>query len=142
MKSGALLAIGLFALAAASCTSVTPVKISAGDQCYRCRRAITDERMAGEMINGTFVSKFRAPGCLAKYLAEHSNETGTLFVTDYTTGKMFDPKDGYFVELVVNENTGERDYRAFRLKNIADLAASELKTTAVDWNTVLEKARS
>jgi hypothetical protein len=133
---------GFALLSLASCSSVAPVKVTAGDQCFRCRRTIVDERVAGEMITGTFVSKFRAPGCMAKYLVDHPDESGTVFVTDYTTGKMIGANEAYYVPLLVNTSTGERDYRAFRLKSVADMAASNLETTAVDWKTVLERARS
>jgi hypothetical protein len=126
----------------ASCSSVAPVKVTAGDQCYRCRRIINDERVAGEMIVGSFVSKFRAPGCMAKYLVDHPTERGTTFVTDYTTGKMIAPERAYFVPLIVNEVTGERDYRAFSDKQVADVTARDLKTTTVNWTSVLERARS
>lgn len=137
---GALAVLALIPLG--SCTSVAPVKVSAGDQCFRCRRTISDERVASEIISANFVSKFRAPGCMAKYLVDHPADGGTVFVTDYTTGKMLAPESAYFVPLTVNVNTGERDYRAYRLKTSADLAAAALNTTAVDWNTVLERARS
>lgn len=133
---------GLAILPLASCSSIAPVKITAGEQCYRCRRTIVDERVAAEIISGSFVSKFRAPGCMAKYMVDHPDDRGTIFVTDYTTGKMIAPQDAYFVPLTVNDATGERDYRAYRLKAIADLTAADLKTTAVDWKTVLERARS
>src|SRR4051812_31210211 len=83
----------------ASCSSVAPVKVTAGDQCYRCRRIISDERVAGELIVGNFVSKFRAPGCMAKYLVDHPTERGATFVTDYTTGKMIAPDTAFFVPL-------------------------------------------
>jgi hypothetical protein len=126
----------------AACSSVAPVKVTAGDQCYRCRRIINDERVAGEMIVGSFVSKFRAPGCMAKYLADHPTERGATFVTDYTTGKMIAPERAYFVPLIVNEVTGERDYRAFSDKQVADVTARDLKTTTVNWTSVLERARS
>ncbi len=141
MRARSLSFLGL-AVLFASCTSVAPVKVSAGDQCYRCRRIISDERVAGEMIVGSFVSKFKAPGCMAKYLVDHPDERGTTFVTDYTTGKMIAPDGAFFVPLTVNMATGERDYRAFRDKGAADVAAAELKTTAVNWTTVLERARS
>jgi hypothetical protein len=139
-------AVGVLAVFAliplGSCTSVAPVKVTAGDQCFRCRRTIPDERVAAEIISANFVSKFRAPGCMAKYVVDHPEDHGTVFVTDYTTGKMIPPESAYFVPLTVNVDTGERDYRAYRLKTIADLAAADLNTTAVDWNTVLEHARS
>ena len=44
--------------------------------------------MVAELMDGNrFVSKFRAPGCMARYLIDHPGETGTTFVTDYATGK-------------------------------------------------------
>jgi hypothetical protein len=137
---GALAVLALIPLG--SCTSATPVKVTAGDQCFRCRRTIPDERVASEIISANFVSKFRAPGCMAKYIVDHPADGGTVFVTDYTTGKMIAPEAAYFVPLTVNVNTGERDYRAYRLKTVADLAAADLNTTPVDWTTVLERARS
>jgi hypothetical protein len=75
-----------------SCSSVAPVKIAMGDQCFRCRRTILNERVATESIdtNG-FVSKFRGPGCMAKYIVSHPDQKATLFVTDFTTGKMAAP---------------------------------------------------
>ena len=85
---GALAVLALIPLG--SCTSVAPVKVSAGDQCFRCRRTISDERVASEIISANFVSKFRAPGCMAKYLVDHPGDGGTVFVTDYTTGKIAD----------------------------------------------------
>jgi hypothetical protein len=142
MKIGQFLAVGLASLTVAACTSISPVRITSGEQCFRCRRTIADERVAAEIITGSFVSKFRAPGCMAIYIASHPDEGGTVFVTDYTTGKMMKPDDAYFVPLLVNRDTGERDYRAYRLKAIADMAAADLHVTAVDWATVLQKARS
>jgi len=126
-----------------ACTSAAPVKVTTGDQCFRCRRTITDDRTAGEMVQGTFVSKFKAPGCMAKYLVDHPDERGTLFVTDYNSGKLIAPERAYFVPLTVNVATGERDYRAFRDAAAASSAAADLKTnTVLDWKTVLERARS
>jgi hypothetical protein len=41
---------------------------------------------------------------------------------------------------VVDRNTGETDYRAFRQQADADRAASELNATWVRWTDVLGKA--
>lgn len=136
------LAAAVGALLTLSCSSVQPIAIQDGDQCYRCRRPIVDRAMAAEMMQGTFASKFRAPGCMAKYLADHPSETGTTFVTDYSTGKWMRPEQAVFVPVVLNSNTGESDYRAFLNKADADAAAAAAHTTPVDWKTVLEKARS
>jgi hypothetical protein len=129
------------AIALTSCSSITPVKVNAGEQCFRCRRAIVDERLAGETIdrNG-FVSKLRAPGCMAKYLAAHPDETGTVFVTDYATGRMISPEQALFVPFVLDRNTGERDYRAYRLGADAGAAAAREGTAAITWKAVLDKA--
>jgi len=133
----------LTVLAAVSCSSFAPVKITAGDQCFRCRRTIADARMAGEVITGSFVSKFRAPGCMATYLVDHpADANATMYVTDYPSGKMIAPAAAFFVPVLMNRDTGERDYRAYRLQRDADAAAAELGTASLTWPTVLAKARS
>jgi hypothetical protein len=136
----AIAAVG--ALLTLSCSSVKPIAIQDGDQCFRCRRPIVEKAMAAEMLDGSFASKFRTSGCMAKYLAEHPNETGTTFVTDYATGKWVRPEQALFVPVVVNPDTGERDYRAYLQKAAADAAAAEVHSVPIDWTTVLEKARS
>jgi hypothetical protein len=88
------------------------------------------------------VTKFKTPGCLAKYLAEHPTETGTIFVTDYSTGKMMGPDRAVFVPVLLNSNTGERDYRAYQLADEANAAALDAHSVSVDWNSVVKKARS
>lgn len=136
----ALAAVG--ALLTLSCSSVRPVAIQDGDQCFRCRRPIIEKTMAAELLDGTLASKFRTAGCMAKYLADHPEETGITFVTDYPTGKLVRPDGVLFVPVVVNRDTGERDYRAYLQKAAAAAAAAELHSVPVDWKTVLEKARS
>ncbi len=136
------LALAAAALVAVSCSTVKPVQVSAGDTCYRCRRVILETRLAGEMVdlNG-LAYKFRGAGCMAKYLAEHPNETGALFVTDFTSGHMIDPNRATFVSVIVDENSMERDYRAYLNKTEAEAFAAQVKTTAMDWNGVLAKAK-
>jgi len=143
MRVHAIAAVAAGALLTLSCSSVRPIAIHDGDQCFRCRRPIVERATAAELMDGSsFGSKFRAPGCMAKYLADHPNETGTTFVTDYATGKWMRPDQALFVPVVVNRNTGESDYHAFLNKADADAAAAESHTVPVDWKTVLEKARS
>ena len=138
--AAAFVAIGAFLTL--SCSSVKPLAIQDGDQCFRCRRPIVEKAMAAQMLDGTFASKFRTSGCMAKYLADHPAETGTTFVADYPTGKWVRPDQALFVPVVVNRDTGERDYRAYSQKAAADAAAAEFHSVPVDWKTVLEKARS
>lgn len=142
MRRSSAVAAAFAALVTMSCGSVAPVKIAAGEVCYRCRRVIVDARVAAEMMNGGLASKFRGPGCLAKYLADHPTETGRLFVTDYDTGKLVPPSSVEFVSVIVNERTFERDYRAFLDPQSASRAAAALNTQPVSWETVLAHARS
>ncbi len=142
MRTRMSLALATAALLVASCSSVKPVQVSAGDTCYRCRRVILETRIAGEMVDPNGLAyKFRAPGCMAKYLAEHPSERGTLFVTDFATGHMIDPERATFVPFIIEENSMERDYKAFLKKDEAEAFAKETKTAPVDWKTVLDKAR-
>ena len=140
MKTARLVLLGAAPLLVLACGSVAPVKVNAGDQCFRCRRTIVDTRMAAETID-KFVSRYRAPGCLAKAIVTHNDEGRTVYVTDYTTGTMFSPTKAFFVPVLLDRDTGERDYRAYRNKADADAAALEARTVPVDWNTVLDKAR-
>jgi len=133
--------LGLAPFLALACTTVAPVKINAGDQCFRCRRIITNTSLAAEQIQGGLTSKYRAPGCMAKYLVAHPDEGGTLFVTDYATGKMIPPAEAIFVPVVLDRNSGETDYQAYKTDKDASAAARDLGTTPVDWQTVLDRAR-
>src|SRR5258708_11669363 len=122
------LLLGLVPVLALSCSSTAPVRINAGDQCFRCRRTIADTQVAGAIVNGGLVTKYRGPGCLAKYLAAHTDETGVLLVTDYASGKMLPPANALYVPVVVDTRTGETDYRAYKTTADADVAARELHT--------------
>jgi hypothetical protein len=142
MRVHAIACAAVGALLTLSCSSVRPVAIQDGDQCFRCRRPIVEKAMAAELMDDNrFASKFRSSGCMAKYLADHSDETGTTFVTDYVTGKLVRPEGVLFVP-VLNRDTGEGDYRAYLQKADADAAAAELHSMLIDWKTVLEKSRS
>jgi hypothetical protein len=134
--------LALLSLALVSCSSVAPVKIAAGEQCFRCRRSILNERVAAETIDGNlFVSKFRGPGCMAKYLVAHPDEKPIVYVTDYATGKMMPPAGAFYVPEIVDRNKGESDYRAYRQQADAHAAAAELHAVVLGWDAVLSKAR-
>jgi hypothetical protein len=134
--------MALLAIVAASCSSVAPVKITAGDQCVRCRRIIQDARFGGELVyKGGLVEKFKAPGCMAKHLAMYPATTASICVTDFSSGRFVNASDAVYVPVLMDRNTGETDYRAYKAKADADGAARELQTTPVDWSTVVHRAR-
>jgi hypothetical protein len=140
MKAARIVVVTAFTLGALACTSMRPVKINAGEQCFRCRRTISDTRLAAERITG-FVEKYRAPGCMASYVVSNPVENAPIFVTDYRTGEIVDANTAFFVRVILDDITGERDYRAYTLRADAVSAAEELHTVPIDWNTVLELAR-
>jgi len=142
MTAARIACLGLVTFVTLSCSSVYPVKIAAGDQCYRCRRSINNELVAGEAIYGPqFVAKFRGPGCMAKYLVFHKDEKPALFVTDFATGKMMPPQNAFYVTEVVDRATGETDYRAYRDQTAAAAYAAEVHAQPITWDAVLEQAR-
>ena len=142
MKIARTASLGLLSVALLSCSSVAPIKVAAGDQCFRCRRSISNARVATETIDGNlFVSKFRGPGCMAKYLAAHPAEQPTIFVTDYSSGRMIAPQGAFYVRELVDRKTGETEYRAYRQQAHADAFAAETDATPMTWDAVLEQAR-
>jgi hypothetical protein len=142
MKTVQTACLGFATLAMLSCSTIAPVKITAGDQCFRCRRYISDERVATETIDSNrFVSKFRGPGCMAKYLVIHPDDISTAFVTDYTTGRMIAPNGAFYVSEVVDRKNGETDYRAYKVKTEADAYAALSHASPITWDEVLDKAR-
>jgi hypothetical protein len=142
MKTAQTACLGFATLAMLSCSTIAPVKIAAGDQCFRCRRYISDERIATETIDSNrFVSKFRGPGCMAKYLVNHPDDASTVFVTDYTTGRMIAPSGAFYVSDVVDRKSGETDYRAYTVKTEADAYAALSHASPITWDEVLDKAR-
>jgi len=128
------------ALLVSACSSVTPFPIRTGDVCFRCRRVISDERLGAETVGGGLASKFRAPGCLARYLADHPNDTSAVFVTDYTSGKFVSAENAFFVQ-TMDRNTGERDYIAYKDRAAAGAEAFSRRTSAVTWAAVLEQTK-
>ena len=133
--------LGLLTLVTLSCASAAPVKVTSGDQCFRCKRIIHDERLAAESIDANmFVAKFRGPGCMAKYIVAHPDPKATVFVTDYSTGTMIASRDAFYVPVVVDRMTNETDYRAYARRPEAQAAAFERRTQMVRWDVVLARA--
>ena len=134
------LAVGaLLILIAGACASVKPMPIRTGELCFRCRRPIIETRLAAQTVGGGLVSNFRAPGCLAKYLADHP-EPSTVFVTDFASGKMVLAAAAVYVP-TVDRNNGEQDYMAFSNRATAQSEATARSTSPVTWDVVLEQAR-
>jgi hypothetical protein len=77
---------------------------------------------------------------MAKYLAAHPEETGTVYVTDYVTGKMTPPDSVSFIPILMSRDTGERDYAAYRYGADADRAAMQANTVPRTWSAVRQVA--
>jgi hypothetical protein len=127
-------------VAAMGCATVAPIRINAGDRCFRCRRTIAQPKLAAERITRV-VEKFKTPGCMAKYIVAHPDETGRIYVTEFRSGELMSVDLAIFVPVTLDAITGETDYRAYLQKADANRAAVELHTVPVDWQTVLDRAR-
>jgi len=132
--------IGAFVVSAAACSSIAPVKVESGEVCFRCRRVIADSRLAAETIDGAFVAKFKSSGCLAKYLAEHPEDTSIVFVTDYASGRLIRPVRARFVP-TLNRDNGERDYVAFMDVASAEAEALSRRAKILTWEDVRAEGR-
>jgi len=142
MKALRTAGLALLSVVVLSCGSVAPIKINAGDQCYRCHRYIHNDRVATETIDSNlFVSKFLGPGCMAKYLAAHPDQRPSIFVTDYTSGRMMAPQQAFYVPELVDRNTGEIEYRAYRQPAQAQEFAAEVDAIPITWDELLASAR-
>lgn len=140
-----LLLIVVLALILAACATVQPVPVKSGDNCYRCREPIVNLRLATEFVDANGRAyKFKCPGCIAAYLAEHAEEQPkAVFVTDYPTGKMLRAESATFVRFVMNADRNQMDFAAFRDVKQAMEFAKEQKTAATaDWPGVLRSAKA
>jgi hypothetical protein len=131
-------------LVAVACGTVQPAAVQVGDRCLRCRRAIGDLRLAGEVVDRLKAPfPFRTAGCLAKYVKGHGPESLTaVFVTDYRSGRMLPADDAWFVPTTLTTPDGkktEEDYLAFRSRADAD-AARVNQQPLLRWTQVLAEA--
>lgn len=118
----------------------TPELVSEGEVCYRCRRIITHKLIAGEILQGPVVLKYKTPGCMAQYVVDNpATDEAKIFVTDYATGALVDARTAWFVPAVINEITGERDYRAYYSRHVAEQAATEMNSTTLRWDGVVKR---
>lgn len=129
-------------LATMACSSVKPVPVAVGDNCFRCRRPIIDTRLAGEIVvDGGRAFKFRTPSCMAKYIKANPDvQIAQVFLTDYSTGRMVKANAVSLVPTVIGDGESRtRDYVAYSLTQAANEAATREKTAVTDWKTMLEQ---
>jgi nitrous oxide reductase accessory protein NosL len=127
------------------CSSVQPLKIAAGERCFRCGRTIEDVRLAGEVIDKRgHALKFRTAGCMAKYLASQPPDTEWrgIWVTDYETGKFVKASKATYARVLVDRNTNERAFAAFSSEKAAAAMAREQGGTTIEWASVLATGQS
>lgn len=131
----------VIALSALACASVQPARVELGDRCLRCRRPVSDLRLAGEIIDSMRAPfPFRTAGCLAKYVKANSGTQFTaIFVTDFRTGKMIQARDAWFVPTTITAadgKTAENDYYAFGSRTDAQAFKADA-TTFMRWAQVV-----
>src|SRR5689334_8152895 len=83
-----------------------PDTIGEGEVCYRFHRVITNARLAAEMMDRNLPTKYKTPGCMARYVAAHPNTGSRYYVTDFSSGGLIDAEHAFFVPVVINDKTG------------------------------------
>jgi len=138
-------ALALAALVAAGCSSLPPTPISANDVCFRCSRTIGDTKFAGEIIDsGGRAFKFKTPACMAKFIVTQNPDAAAIYVTDFQSGRLVRATAVMFVPTMVGEQYKKKElsYMAFSSSKTAREVAAREKTTPVEWEQVLETART
>lgn len=119
-----------------------PQTIGAGEVCYGCRHVITNARLAAEIMDRNLPTKYRTSGCMAEYVAGHPSAHSRYYVTDFVSGGLIEAEHAYFVEVVINDMTNERDYRAYYSHGMADIAAQVLNVKILRWDDLLDRAKA
>ena len=119
-----------------------PQTIAEGETCFKCRRTIVEHKLAAEIMDRNLPTKYRSPGCMAAYAAQHPSKDSRYYVTDFVSGGLIEAERAFFVPVLVNDKTGERDYRAYYSHGMADIAAQTLNSKIIRWDALLERARS
>ena len=142
MRTAVPLGVGLILLVTLSCSSVTPVAVRTGDICDGCRRTIDNVKIAAEIVPaaGRLPLKFRTVSCMARYVHEHGNLDGEVFVTDFDSGRLIPARTATFVRSEIDENTKTLDYFAFRDFKAAVAFGKKTGGSSSDWPSILKRA--
>lgn len=144
MRTAVPLVVGFLLSVILSCSSVTPVPIRTGDICEGCRRAIDNVKIAAEIVPpaGRLPLKFRTVSCMARFIHEHGNNDGAVFVTDYENGRLIQARSAIFVKSEIDANTKALDYYAFRDVKSAVAFGKKTGGSSSDWPSILKQAAS
>jgi nitrous oxide reductase accessory protein NosL len=139
-RAGALVAV-FFLAVIVGCSSATPVSIRVGDVCESCRRPIQNLKVAAEIVApaGRLPLKFRTVSCMARYLKEHGDTQGEVFVTDYATDRLIQARSAVFVKSEIDPDTKELDYFAFGDVRKAVEFGKKSGGSATDWPAIRQR---
>jgi len=117
-----------------------PQTIGEGEVCFRCRHVIANAKLAAEIMDRNLPTKYKTAGCMAAYVATHHSDDSRYYVTDFASGGLIEARFAFFVPMMINDTTGERDYRAYLSRGMADITAQVLGVHIVRWDDVVEHA--
>ncbi len=119
-----------------------PQTIGEGEVCYKCRKVITNHKLAAEIMDRNLPTKYKTAGCMAAYVANHPSSKSRYYVTDFVSGGLIEAEHAFFVPVLINDTTGERDYRAYYSHGMADIAAQVLGVPVMRWDDILAKVKA
>ncbi len=119
-----------------------PDTIGEGEICYRCHRVIADARLAAEIMDRNLPTKYKTSGCMATLRGRPSRATvPRYYVTDFASGGLIEAEHAFFVPVLINDKTNERDYRAYSRAAWPTSPHRCSASSVVRWDTVVERAR-
>lgn len=139
------LAISGLLLAACQNAKLEPAALSPEDMCTECKMAISEKQFAAQFLtqDGDAV-KFDDLGCLAQYLATHSqqgNHIAAFFVADYETRQWLPATSAFYVYSTKFQTPMQGGFAAFRERSQAEAAAQAKQGRLRTWEEVLAKAK-
>lgn len=144
MRAAVAVVAGVWLTLVVACSSVSPVAVRSGDLSAGTHRPIQDVKLAAEIVppSGGTALKFRSVSALARYLEDHGNTPGTMFVTDYPTGHLIPVETAIFVKGQGDGGTSDLEYFAF--ENVKSAAAFGQKNgeAVTDWPSIRERAEA
>lgn len=137
--------IVLLLLAACQTNKLEPAALSPEDMCTHCKMAISEKQFAAQFLtkDGDAV-KFDDLGCLAQYLAAHSqqrSEIAAFFVADYATKQWLKAESAFYVHSAKFQTPMQGGFAAFGERPPAEAAAAAQQGRLHHWQEVLDSAK-
>ncbi len=137
----AALIFSLLALVNCQTRKIEPVAIAAEDMCSYCRMAISEKRVAAELIDSESQAfKFDDIGCMVNFVKNQKNSAKTVayFVMDFENREWVKAESAFFVRSNEIRTPMNGGIIAFKDRAKAQAAADKYHGTLVRFDTIIQ----